>query len=448
MLASLNIFSWNVNCLFDRRDNSPAVDDVINHIRPFTNQYDAYIIALQEFPSDSWCDRVDEYRHAFQCAFKNYKFLQHPKEQSLVFLIPTSFGHTQMRVFKAEGAYRHGVLLIVEDIMVVNIHIAKDKTKAIRQELLTSSMDALSELIGSEPACSSSDIEAASTRMTIVSEVVQKKSDLIHQLQKTNEILVLLTSSIIEKQRSGPCHTILVTGDFNFHLEGAKFADIICKANFKSVFASSLDFICDDTIYTSQHNVEIRRATLGYRGPSDHWPLICQVTVGTTYRGGGPTYANIVSYWKEQAARWTCETPDSSHSSVSDYQLAESYERAYEHGLRAYLEQIGVEYIPCQPVLRCCVCKDHKASLSFTVNQRKKARLSSYEPMCADCSIVMDEVECKSEIDQKHYMYCRGCGKHRGAGYFSYGSDQCFVCKYRSKPQCEWPHWYEHMRMK
>ena len=44
-----------------------------------------------------------------------------------------------MRVFKAEGGYRHGVLLIIEDIMVVNIHMARDKTKSIRQELLATS---------------------------------------------------------------------------------------------------------------------------------------------------------------------------------------------------------------------------------------------------------------------------------------------------------------------
>jgi hypothetical protein len=49
------------------------------------------------------------------------------------------------------------------------------------------------------------------------------------------------------------------------------------------------------------------------------------------------------------------------------------------------------------------VCKDHKASLSFTVNQCRKARLSGYEPMCADCSFVMDKAECKSEVDQEHY---------------------------------------------
>ena len=44
-------------------------------------------------------------------------------------------------------------------------------------------------------------------------------------------------------------------------------------------------------------------------------------------------------------------------------------------------------------------------------------------------------------VDQKHYVYCRGCEKHRGAGYFSYDSDQCAIFEYSSKPQCEWPHW-------
>ena len=59
--SSLNIFSWNVNCLFvifDSSNDSSDLGDVIDHIRSFTNQYDAYVIALQEFPSESWCDRV------------------------------------------------------------------------------------------------------------------------------------------------------------------------------------------------------------------------------------------------------------------------------------------------------------------------------------------------------------------------------------------------------
>ena len=73
------------------------------------------------------------YSHAYLLTLLTYEynFFQHNKEEGIVFLAPKHLGALELRSFSIEGGYRRAIMLIINGVMLVNVHKAG---KSVSQE--------------------------------------------------------------------------------------------------------------------------------------------------------------------------------------------------------------------------------------------------------------------------------------------------------------------------